>query len=73
MADLVREGKIRHIGLSEPAVDTVRRAQNAHPLAAIQTEYSLWSREPEDELLPLLKELDIALVAYSPSMRLLNG
>jgi aryl-alcohol dehydrogenase-like predicted oxidoreductase len=66
MADLVREGKIRHIGLSEPAVDTVRRAQNVHPLAAIQTEYSLWSREPEDELLPLLKELDIALVAYSP-------
>ncbi|MDB6103117.1 MAG: aldo/keto reductase [Gammaproteobacteria bacterium] len=66
MADLVREGKIRHIGLSEPSVGTVRRAQKVHPLAAIQTEYSLWSREPEDELLPLLKELEIALVAYSP-------
>jgi aryl-alcohol dehydrogenase-like predicted oxidoreductase len=66
MADLVREGKIRHIGLSEPSVETVRRAQKVHPLAAIQTEYSLWSREPEDELLPLLKELEIALVAYSP-------
>jgi aryl-alcohol dehydrogenase-like predicted oxidoreductase len=66
MADLVREGKIRHIGLSEPSVETVRRAQKVHPLAAIQTEYSLWSREPEDELLPLLEELGIALVAYSP-------
>ncbi|MFL6600901.1 MAG: aldo/keto reductase [Steroidobacteraceae bacterium] len=66
MADLVREGKIRHIGLSEPSVETVRRAQKVHALAAIQTEYSLWSREPEDELLPLLEQLDIALVAYSP-------
>lgn len=66
MADLVREGKIRHIGLSEPSVDTVRRAQKVHALAAIQTEYSLFSREPEDELLPLLEQLDIALVAYSP-------
>jgi aryl-alcohol dehydrogenase-like predicted oxidoreductase len=66
MADLVREGKIRHIGLSEPSVDTVRRAHKVHALAAIQTEYSLFSREPEDELLPLLAELDIALVAYSP-------
>jgi aryl-alcohol dehydrogenase-like predicted oxidoreductase len=66
MADLVREGKIRHIGLSEASVETVRRAHKVHTLAAIQTEYSLWSREPEDELLPLLHELDIALVAYSP-------
>jgi aryl-alcohol dehydrogenase-like predicted oxidoreductase len=66
MADLVREGKIRYIGLSEPSVETVRRAHKVHALAAIQTEYSLWSREPEDELLPLLRELDIALVAYSP-------
>jgi aryl-alcohol dehydrogenase-like predicted oxidoreductase len=66
MADLVREGKIRHIGLSEPSVETVRRAQKVHALAAIQTEYSLWSREPEDELLPVLEELGIALVAYSP-------
>jgi aryl-alcohol dehydrogenase-like predicted oxidoreductase len=66
MADLVREGKVRHIGLSEPSVETVRRAQKVHALAAIQTEYSLWSREPEDELLPVLEELGIALVAYSP-------
>jgi aryl-alcohol dehydrogenase-like predicted oxidoreductase len=66
MADLVREGKIRHIGLSEPSVETVRRAHKVHALAAIQTEYSLFSREPEDELLPLLDELGIALVAYSP-------
>lgn len=66
MADLVREGKIRHIGLSEPSVETARRAHKVHPLAAIQTEYSLWSREPEAQLLPLLNELDIALVAYSP-------
>ncbi len=66
MADLVKQGKVRHIGLSEPSVATVRRAVQVHPLAAIQTEYSLWSREPEDELLPLLKELGIALVAYSP-------
>jgi aryl-alcohol dehydrogenase-like predicted oxidoreductase len=66
MADLVREGKVRHIGLSEAAPDTVRRAHKVHPLAAIQTEYSLWTRDPEDELLPLLDQLGIALVAYSP-------
>jgi aryl-alcohol dehydrogenase-like predicted oxidoreductase len=66
MADLVRQGKVRHIGLSEPAVATIRRAHKVHPLAAIQTEYSLFSREPEDELVPLLEELGIALVAYSP-------
>jgi len=62
----VKQGKVRHIGLSEPSVATVRRAIEVHPLAAIQTEYSLWSRDPEDELLPLLQELGIALVAYSP-------
>jgi aryl-alcohol dehydrogenase-like predicted oxidoreductase len=66
MADLVKEGKVRHLGLSEPSPATVRRAHQVHPLAAIQTEYSLFSREPEDELLPLLAQLDIALVAYSP-------
>jgi aryl-alcohol dehydrogenase-like predicted oxidoreductase len=66
MADLVKQGKVRHIGLSEPAPATVRRAVKVHPLAAIQTEFSLFAREPENELLPLLKSLDIALVAYSP-------
>jgi len=66
MAALVREGKVRHIGLSEAAPDTVRRAHKVHPLAAVQTEYSLWTRDPEDELLPVLDELGIALVAYSP-------
>jgi aryl-alcohol dehydrogenase-like predicted oxidoreductase len=59
-------GKTRYIGLSEPSAETVRRAQKVHPLAAVQTEYSLFSREPEEELLPLLSELDISLVAYSP-------
>jgi aryl-alcohol dehydrogenase-like predicted oxidoreductase len=66
MADLVKQGKVRHIGLSEPSTATIRRAYKVHPLAAIQTEYSLFSREPEDELLPLLRDLGIALVAYSP-------
>jgi len=66
MANLVRQGKVRHIGLSEPSPATVRRAHKVHPLTAIQTEYSLFSREPEDELIPLLQELGIALVAYSP-------
>ncbi len=66
MADLVKQGKVRAIGLSEPSAATVRRAQKVHPLAAIQTEYSLFSRDPEDELLRLLREAGIALVAYSP-------
>jgi aryl-alcohol dehydrogenase-like predicted oxidoreductase len=66
MADLVKQGKVRHIGLSEPSTSTVRRALKVHRLAAIQTEYSLFSREPEEELLPLLREVGIALVAYSP-------
>lgn len=66
MADLVREGKVRWLGLSEAAPATIRRAHAVHPIAAVQTEYSLWSREPEDELLPTLRELGIALVAYSP-------
>jgi aryl-alcohol dehydrogenase-like predicted oxidoreductase len=66
MAALVREGKVRYIGLSEPSADTVRRAHAVHPLAAIQSEYSLFTREPEEQLLPVLEELGISLVAYSP-------
>ena len=66
MAELVKQGKVRHIGLSEPSPATIRRALRVHPLAAIQTEYSLFSREPEEELLPLLQAAGIALVAYSP-------
>jgi aryl-alcohol dehydrogenase-like predicted oxidoreductase len=66
MADLVRQGKVRHLGLSEAAPETVRRAYKVHPIAAVQTEYSLWSRDPEDDLLPVLDELGVALVAYSP-------
>ena len=66
MAELVREGKVRWLGLSEAAPETVRRAHAVHPIAAVQTEYSLWSREPEEALLPVLRELGIALVAYSP-------
>ena len=66
MAALVREGKVRYIGLSEPSADTVRRAHAVHPLTAIQSEYSLFTREPEEQLLPALEELGISLVAYSP-------
>ena len=66
MADLVRLGKVQHLGLSEVSAATVRRAHAIHPIAAEQTEYSLWSREPEDTLLQTLRDLDIALVAYSP-------
>ncbi len=66
MADLVRAGKVRHLGLSEAAPQTIRRAVKVHPIAALQTEYSLWTRDPEDELLPLCREQGIAFVAYSP-------
>ena len=66
MADLVRDGKIRWLGLSEAAPETIRRAQAVHPISALQTEYSLWTREPEDELLALTRELGITFVAYSP-------
>jgi aryl-alcohol dehydrogenase-like predicted oxidoreductase len=66
MAGLVREGKIRHIGLSEASPQTLRRAVKVHPITALQTEYSLWSREPEDELLATCRELGIGFVAYSP-------
>jgi aryl-alcohol dehydrogenase-like predicted oxidoreductase len=66
MADLVRAGKVRHLGLSEAASATIRRAAAVHPIAALQTEYSLWTRDPEEELLPLCRELGITFVAYSP-------
>ncbi|MGP0064113.1 MAG: aldo/keto reductase [Isosphaeraceae bacterium] len=66
MAELVKAGKVRHIGLSEAAPATIRRAAKVHPIAALQTEYSLWSREPEDEILPTVRELGIGFVAYSP-------
>jgi len=66
MAKLVREGKVRHLGLSEAAPATIRRAHAVHPIAALQSEYSLWSREPEDEILPVCRELGIGFVAYSP-------
>ena len=66
LAELVQEGKIRHYGLSEAAPETIRAAHAVHPMAAVQSEYSLFSREVEDELLPTLRELGIGLVAYSP-------
>jgi aryl-alcohol dehydrogenase-like predicted oxidoreductase len=66
MAGLVAEGKVRHLGLSEAAPQTIRRAHATHPIAAVQTEYSLWSRECEDEVLPTVRELGIGFVAYSP-------
>lgn len=66
LAELVKEGKVRYIGLSEAAPTTVRRAHAVHPIAAVQTEYSLWTRDPEAEILPLLRELGIGFVAYSP-------
>jgi aryl-alcohol dehydrogenase-like predicted oxidoreductase len=66
MANLVQEGKVRHIGLSEASAETIRRAHAVHPIAAVQTEYSLWTRDLEAEILPTLEELGIGLVAYSP-------
>ena len=66
LADLVAEGKVLHIGLSEASPETIRRAHAVHPVAALQTEYSLWTRDPEDELLPLLRGLGIGFVPYSP-------
>src|SRR4051795_7091048 len=66
MAELVHAGKVRGIGLSEAAPKTIRRAHAIHPITALQTEYSLWSREPEDEILPTVRELGIGFVAYSP-------
>jgi aryl-alcohol dehydrogenase-like predicted oxidoreductase len=66
MADLVKAGKVRHLGLSEAGGATIRRAAAVHPIAALQTEYSLWSRDPEDGLLQTIRELGIGFVAYSP-------
>ncbi|HRX86946.1 MAG TPA: aldo/keto reductase [Phycisphaerae bacterium] len=66
MAELVTAGKVRFLGLSEAAPGTIRRAAAVHPIAALQSEYSLWSREPEDEILPTVRELGIGFVAYSP-------
>lgn len=66
MADLVTAGKILYLGLSEAGIQTIRRAQTVHPISALQSEYSLWSRDPEDEVLPTLRELGIGFVAYSP-------
>jgi aryl-alcohol dehydrogenase-like predicted oxidoreductase len=66
MAELVAAGKVRHLGLSEAGPDTLRRANAVHPIAALQTEYSLWARQPEAEILPLCRELGIGFVPYSP-------
>ena len=66
MAELVKEGKVRHLGLSEAAPETIRRAAAVHPIAALQSEYSLWERDVEDEILPVCRELGIGFVPYSP-------
>jgi aryl-alcohol dehydrogenase-like predicted oxidoreductase len=66
MAKLVAQGKVKHLGLSEAAAATIRRAYKVHPIAALQTEYSFWSRDPEDSILPTCRELGITFVAYSP-------
>jgi aryl-alcohol dehydrogenase-like predicted oxidoreductase len=66
MSEFVAEGKIRHLGLSEAAPDTIRRAHTVHPITAIETEWSLWERSIEDEVLPLTRELGIGIVPYSP-------
>jgi aryl-alcohol dehydrogenase-like predicted oxidoreductase len=66
MAELVSEGKVRYLGLSEASPQTIERAHAVHPISALQTEYSLWSRDPEEEILPTVRELGIGFVAYSP-------
>ncbi|MFT9819601.1 aldo/keto reductase [Lysinibacillus sp. NPDC056185] len=66
MKELVEEGKVRHIGLSEVSSQTIKRAQKVHPIAALQTEYSIWTRDIEEEILPLCRKLNIAVVPYSP-------
>ena len=66
MAELVQAGKVRHLGLSEASADTIRRAHAVHPITALQTEYSLWEREPETKVFPVLAELGIGFVPYSP-------
>ena len=69
MAELVQQGKVRYLGLSEASAATIRRAASVHPISALQTEYSLWSRDPEDEILPTVRELGIGFVPYSPMGR----
>src|SRR5213082_2732930 len=66
MSDLVHAGKVRYLGLSEASAETIRRAQAIHPIAALQSEYSLWTRDVETEILPTCRELGIGFVAYSP-------
>lgn len=66
MSELVKAGKVRYLGLSEASAATIRRAHKVHPIAALQTEYSLWTRDPEEEILPTMRELGVAFVAYSP-------
>src|SRR5260370_16541983 len=66
MAQLVKDGKVRYLGLSEASSQTLRRAAKVYPISALQTEYSLWSRDPESEILPTCRELGIGFVAYSP-------
>ena len=66
MKELVTAGKVRFLGLSEAAPETIRRAHQVHPISALQTEYSLWSRDPETEILPTVRELGIGFVPYSP-------
>src|SRR3954447_8027808 len=66
MKELVEQGKIRHLGLSEASPETIRRAHAVHPITALQTEYSLWTRDPEERVLPTVRELGIGFVAYSP-------
>jgi len=66
MKELVEQGKVRHLGLSEASPETIRRAHAVHPISALQTEYSLWTRDPEDAVLPTVRELGIGFVAYSP-------
>src|SRR5258705_13355333 len=66
MKELVEAGKVRHLGLSEASPETIRRAHSVHPISALQTEYSLWSRDPEEAIFPTIRELGIGFVAYSP-------
>src|SRR5689334_18091284 len=66
MAELVAQGKVRHLGLSEASPQTIRRAHDVHPITALQSEYSLWTRDPEEQVLPTVRELGIGFVAYSP-------
>ncbi len=74
MAELVKEGKVKYLGLSEASAETLRRASKVHPIAALQSEYSLWSRDIENEILAACRELNIGLVAYSPLGRgMLSG